>query len=188
MDPLEHLQGDAKPPTRIIHFPSTVSSTSIGALIDYKFCYRNTLNIQVFALYIFLLLFNQMAAHRRLLSFFLCLSVRLCSAAITVHYVPGQEPLSAASSTSSAAAADYTGAAAYNPIRLEAPPIPNPLPAMTFPIQLQSGGTQGVSIPQNGGFLGFSIEMSVANQVRECTFHFVDSVFLLIPSPVGKNS
>lgn len=122
-----------------------------------------------------------MAAHRRLLSFFLCLSVRLCGAAITVHYVPGQEPLSAASSTNSAAAADYTGAAAYNPIRLEAPPIPNPLPAMAFPIQLQNGGTQGVSIPQNGGFLGFSIEMSVANQVRECTFHFVDSVFLLIP-------
>lgn len=119
-----------------------------------------------------------MASRRLLLSFFLCLFVRSCNAAITVHYVPGQEPLSGASTTDSAAAADYTGAAAYNPIRLEAPPVPDPLPAMTFPIQLQNGGTQGVSIPQNGAFLGFSIEMSVVNQVRE---YIIFSVIVVFP-------
>ncbi|KAF5376627.1 hypothetical protein D9615_007857 [Tricholomella constricta] len=78
--------------------------------------------------------------------------------AVTVY---GQKPLVP---TTTAAAADYTGAAAYNPTTLIPPPIPSPLNTQ-FTLQLQNGGTPGLSIPQEGSFLGFSIEMSVANQV-----------------------
>lgn len=81
--------------------------------------------------------------------------------AVTVYYPQGQSPLSA---TATANAANYTGAAAYNPTVLNPPPVPNPFNAQ-FNIQLQNGGTPGVSIPQTGSFLGFSIEMSVVNQV-----------------------
>jgi len=81
---------------------------------------------------------------------------------ITVYYLQGQNPFQ----TTTAAAADYTGAAAYNPTILTPPPVPSDLATM-FPIQLVSGGTPGVSIPQTGQFFGFSIEMSVINQVRE---------------------
>lgn len=87
-------------------------------------------------------------------------------ASITVYYQTGQAAITAASSTS-AAAANYTGAAAYNPTILEPPSLPDPLPAMNFDIQLQNGGTPGVSIKQTGAFLGFSIEMSVTNQLRK---------------------
>ncbi|KAJ7592650.1 glycoside hydrolase family 79 protein [Mycena floridula] len=86
---------------------------------------------------------------------------------VTVYYPPGQTPLSVANSTGTAAAANYTGAAAYNPTVLNPPDLPSPMPSLNFPIQLQNGGTPGVSIMQTGAFLGFSIEMSVANQVRE---------------------
>ncbi|KAF5376683.1 hypothetical protein D9615_007846 [Tricholomella constricta] len=82
---------------------------------------------------------------------------------VTVYYQQGQAPLSA-TSTSSGDAANYTGLAAYNPTTLNPPAIPSPFNP-TYSIQLQNGGTPGVSIPQQGSFLGFSIEMSVANQV-----------------------
>ncbi|KAJ7167217.1 hypothetical protein C8R43DRAFT_877674, partial [Mycena crocata] len=47
------------------------------------------------------------------------------------------------------------------------PPVPTPAVPSTFNIQLQTGGTPGASIPQSGDFVGFSIEMSVSNQVCE---------------------
>ena len=82
--------------------------------------------------------------------------------AVTVYYQPGQAPLSTATGT--AAGANYTGAAAYDPRVLTPPPVPSPLNTQ-FTIQLQNGGTPNVSIPQPGSFVGFSIEMSVVNQV-----------------------
>lgn len=85
------------------------------------------------------------------------------AASVTVYYPQGQGPLGA-SGTATAAAANYTGAAAYNPTTLNPPPVPNPFNTQ-FVVQLQNGGTPGVSIKQNGSFFGFSIEMSVANQV-----------------------
>ncbi|EAU81861.2 hypothetical protein CC1G_06072 [Coprinopsis cinerea okayama7 len=88
------------------------------------------------------------------------------SASVTVYYLPGQEPLfSPGASTTSGAAATYTGAAAYNPTVLEPPPPPNPPITKRFALQLRNGGTPGVSIQQSGAFFGFSIEMSVVNQV-----------------------
>lgn len=38
-----------------------------------------------------------------------------------------------------ATGAAYTGAAAYNTTTLTAPPLPNPMPALNFPIQLYPG-------------------------------------------------
>jgi len=90
--------------------------------------------------------------------------IPLTTIAVTIYYPPGQQPLSA---TGTALAANYTGAAAYNPILLNPPPVPSPFTTQ-FNIQLQNGGTVGVSIPQEGSFLGFSVEMSVVNQVCEC--------------------
>lgn len=103
---------------------------------------------------------------------FICLlaSFSIAHASITIYYPPGQAPASAASSTTQAAAANYTGAAAYNPTILNPPPLPNPLPPMNFDLQLSSGQA-GVSIQQTGAFLGFSIEMSVVNQV--CMYYSI---------------
>ena len=85
------------------------------------------------------------------------------SKAVTVYYEPGQAALTA---TATGAAANYTGAAAYNPTTLIAPSPPG-LQAMPtqFSVQLNNAPPAGVSIQQRGSFFGFSIEMSVVNQV-----------------------
>jgi hypothetical protein len=62
--------------------------------------------------------------------------------------------------------AAFTGSAAYNTAELTIPALPNPMPALSFNIQLYSGGMANLSIPQSA-FMGFSIEMSVSTQV--CT-------------------
>ncbi|KAF8699112.1 Glycoside hydrolase family 79 protein, partial [Rhizoctonia solani] len=69
-------------------------------------------------------------------------------------------------STSTAAAADatYTGAAAYDTTVLNPPAPPTDL-VKDFPVQLLSGGMDGLSIKQKGSFMGFSIELSVADQI-----------------------
>jgi len=58
---------------------------------------------------------------------------------------------------------------AYNVTTLPAPPLPSPMPPLNLTAQLYSGGMNNLSRPQPGNFLGFSIELSVANQMRE--FH-----------------
>ncbi|KAH9034515.1 hypothetical protein EDB85DRAFT_1947923 [Lactarius pseudohatsudake] len=74
--------------------------------------------------------------------------------------------------TAAAAAASYTGAAAYDPTILNPPAVPNPPIPTQVPVQLTStGGIPNLSIPQNGGFFGFSIEMSVSNQICESSCH-----------------
>jgi len=93
--------------------------------------------------------------------------------AVTIYYPKGQAPLA----TSTVPAAQYTGAAAYNPTTLLPPPVPSPLNTQ-FVIQLQNGGTPGVSIQQEGCFFGFSIEMSVANQVLGKNSTFIQVAFL----------
>ncbi|KDR78254.1 hypothetical protein GALMADRAFT_266767 [Galerina marginata CBS 339.88] len=89
-----------------------------------------------------------------------------CLASITVHRQPGQAPLSATGTI--AGAANYTGAAAYNPTTLNppAPPGPTALPT-SFGLALEGAVPAGASIMQGGAFFGFSIEMSVVNQVGE---------------------
>ena len=68
----------------------------------------------------------------------------------------------------------YTGLAAYNPIYMEPPAIPNPAPPNTFALGVPTDQNLmgGISIPQAGTFFGFSIEMSVANQLSEYLYFF----------------
>ncbi|KAG8731483.1 hypothetical protein FRC10_001693, partial [Ceratobasidium sp. 414] len=66
--------------------------------------------------------------------------------------------------TSSAESATYTGSAAYDPTVLN-PPAPPDQFNRDFTIELPQGGLPGLSIPQKGSYLGFSIELSVATRV-----------------------
>jgi len=69
---------------------------------------------------------------------------------------------------------------AYNPIVLNAPPVPSPPPPNTFAIQLQNNNSTGLSIPHNGNFFGFSIEFESSDEVRKSTLLlYVDRVFTL---------
>ncbi|EMD34946.1 glycoside hydrolase family 79 protein [Gelatoporia subvermispora B] len=73
---------------------------------------------------------------------------------------------------------NYTGDAAFNPVILAAPPIPSPAPPTQFTVQLPNNAQNqpGLSIQQDGSFLGFSIEMSVVTQVIG-----INSTFLQVP-------
>jgi hypothetical protein len=76
------------------------------------------------------------------------------------------------SATGTAAFANFTAAAEYDPTTLTPPPVPSPPLPTVVPVQLtSSGGVSGLSAPINGGFFGFSVEMSVSNQVCESSFH-----------------
>lgn len=116
------------------------------------------------------------------LAIFVC-ALGLAESSVTVYYAPGQNP----QSVGSAAAAAYTGAAAYNPTTLTPPPVPTAL-NKNFPIQLVQGGVPGSSIQIPGHFFGFSMEMSVVDQIRE--FSFIGGVLSHSHhiSLVGKNS
>ncbi|KAI0673206.1 glycoside hydrolase superfamily [Trametes maxima] len=69
---------------------------------------------------------------------------------------------------------------AYNNVRLQPPPLPNPMPPTSFPITLpsQAQNMPGLSIPQRGDFWGFSIEMSVVQQVIGKNASFIQVPFL----------
>ena len=88
-------------------------------------------------------------------------------AQVTVYYeahAGPQAPLG--TGTATGAAANYTGAAAYNPTTLNPPPPPGAQALPTqFAIQPPNAVPPGASILQNGSFFGFSVEMSVVNQV-----------------------
>jgi hypothetical protein len=94
---------------------------------------------------------------------FICV-LNVSQASVTVYH---QVPLG--QSTQTAAGANYTGAAAYDPTVLNPPAVPD-TPTTQFALELQSSSqaVQGISIMQSGAFLGFSIETSVINQVRKC--------------------
>lgn len=63
--------------------------------------------------------------------------------------------------------ADDGDVSAFNNVTLNAPPVPNPAPPSQFDLHLDSNAQNvaGLSIHQAGSFLGFSIEMSVVNQI-----------------------
>ena len=89
-------------------------------------------------------------------------------AQITVYYPqlqPGAQAI-LGTGTGTGAAAQYTGAAAYNPTTLNppSPPGAQALPTQ-FTITALNAVPPGASILQNGSFFGFSVEMSVVNQV-----------------------
>lgn len=93
----------------------------------------------------------------------------------------------AGGSANTTATSTYTAAAAYDPTSLSAPAVPSPAPATQFPVQLYSGGMQGLSIPQTGAFVGFSVELSVADQICEFCVELYLIRFSFPFLLVGKN-
>ncbi|KAF5329457.1 hypothetical protein D9619_009103 [Psilocybe cf. subviscida] len=108
--------------------------------------------------------------------------------AVTVWYQDGQHPLQA-TTTSSAGAANYTGAAAYNPTTLN-PPAPPGAAAFptTFVLGMAGNTPPGASITQMGGFFGFSVEMSVANQVLGKNSSFLQVPFLNLMANIQQRA
>lgn len=104
-------------------------------------------------------------------AFLSLLSLASVSNAVTRYIPEGQATLFGITMTTSASAAGYTGSAAYDPTTLVAPAVPNPAINNNFGLQLPTGGMPGLSIHQHGAFLGFSVELSVSNQIRKS--HFV---------------
>lgn len=102
-----------------------------------------------------------------------------------------QIPLGHASSTDSADPANYTGSAAYDPTTLQAPALPNPMPNRQYTVAMQgdAASVTGLSIPHTGAFYGFSIEMSVINQVCAYTsvLLWLEAFAELAARLVGKN-
>ncbi|CAE7142978.1 unnamed protein product [Rhizoctonia solani] len=94
-------------------------------------------------------------------AFLIAILVAVSYAEITVYRVGDQGAY--ASTTTSAAAASYTGSAAYDPTVLT-PPAPPAQFNRDFVVLLGQGDPEGASIPIPGSYLGFSIELSVANR------------------------
>ncbi|KAF9077358.1 hypothetical protein BDP27DRAFT_1413776 [Rhodocollybia butyracea] len=118
---------------------------------------------------------------------FICYGLVRLSTAVTVYYAPGQNPLSTPTATSSASAASYTDAAAYNPITLPVPALPDPMPPLSLSFNLQANAP-GRSITQSGAFMGFSIEMSVANQVLGKNSSILQVPFLNLLATIQQRS
>jgi hypothetical protein len=56
---------------------------------------------------------------------------------------------------------------AYNNVICTPPAVPDPPPPNNFPINLGPNGMNNLSLPQLGSYVGYSIELSVSNQVCE---------------------
>ena len=96
------------------------------------------------------------------------------NAAVTVYGVGGaQNPTGSQSGSlpvSTLGSTEWTSAlGAWNNVQLQAPPLPVPLPPTAFTVALanQAQHVTNLSIPQRGDFYGFSIEMSVVEQVSK---------------------
>ncbi|EJU00548.1 hypothetical protein DACRYDRAFT_23005 [Dacryopinax primogenitus] len=59
----------------------------------------------------------------------------------------------------------YSGLPAFDPTTIPPPSLPNPPQPTDVLITLSQGGMQGLSIPQMGNLLGFSIELSVSDTI-----------------------
>jgi len=107
--------------------------------------------------------------------------------AVTLYVPEGQETLFGLTPTSTDTnpAATYTGSAAYDPRTLIPPLPPTDPPVNTrFGVQLATGNVPGLSLRHQGAFLGFSIELSVSNHVRECALL---SILGILPINFGRD-
>lgn len=104
------------------------------------------------------------------LSFLLPLSVLVSPsiAAVTIYTnIPG---VNAPLTTSTAPYAQSTGNSAYSSLVLTPPDPPGDLQT-TVNVNLNpTGGMPGLSVPQRGNYLGFSVELSIADQIREFAY------------------
>lgn len=107
----------------------------------------------------------------------------LVNASVTVYQIP------LGHSTTTAASANYTAAAVYDPTVLTPPPVPSGL-ITQFGIQLSSSSAavQGLSIPQKGSFMGFSIEFSVVNQIFGVNATYLQVSFLNLMALLRKRA
>jgi hypothetical protein len=112
--------------------------------------------------------------------FYLLLGLSLSNASVTLYIPQDQAILWGFSPTSTTASPTYTGSAAYDPTTLTPPPPPSPAINSLFNLQLYSGSVPGLSIKQHGAFLGFSIELSVSNQIRTSLSLFFLILFIII--------
>ena len=80
--------------------------------------------------------------------------------AVTVYPTNGAPP-----TTTLAPGVSYSGPAAFDPVTLNVPAVPTQFPTK-YNIQIANGAAPaGASIPLLSSFFGFSIEMSVVDQV-----------------------
>ncbi|KAF8636113.1 hypothetical protein AX17_003816 [Amanita inopinata Kibby_2008] len=106
--------------------------------------------------------------------------------AVTVYHQKGQHPF--ATTSSLAPGATYSGPAAYNPTTLVPPPAPTDLP-LQYNLQVQDGpAPPGASIPLLSSFFGFSIEMSVVDQVLGHSSDLINVPFLNLMANLVKRS
>ncbi|KAI0659525.1 glycoside hydrolase superfamily [Cubamyces menziesii] len=116
---------------------------------------------------------------------------------ITVYGPTGAErPSGASSGAEPSATGSDPGSSwinaynAYNDVQLQPPPLPSPMPATTFPITVpsQAQNMPGLSIAQRGDFWGFSIEMSVVEQVMGKNGSFIQVPFLNLLAAVAERA
>ncbi|KAI0651079.1 hypothetical protein C8Q79DRAFT_8635 [Trametes meyenii] len=96
----------------------------------------------------------------------------------------------AAAATSSASTSWLSNLAAYNNVTLTPPALPSPMPSLDFGITLRNNAqnVQGLSVQQKGSFLGFSIEMSVVQQVIGKNASFVQVPFLNLLATIADRA
>ncbi|KAJ6614635.1 hypothetical protein B0H10DRAFT_2221198 [Mycena sp. CBHHK59/15] len=99
------------------------------------------------------------------------------------HHLPGQQP----GHVHHALGAVHSGVAAYNPTLFVTPPVLSSTIVTTIPMQLSSN-TPGISIKQKGSFIGFSIKMSVANQVLAKNSSFIQVPFLNLMANIQQHT
>ena len=101
-------------------------------------------------------------------------------ATLTVYYAPGQTPLADGTVDTDATPTAYDDSLqAYSTATLVAPAAPNATAMPTaFALAVPSAVPAGASIEQSGSFFGFSVEMSVVNQVCAYVYGFTAQLIL----------
>ncbi|KAJ7572959.1 hypothetical protein C8J56DRAFT_1133492, partial [Mycena floridula] len=110
---------------------------------------------------------------------------------VTIYYAPGQQRPLATGAAAAAAQASLVPGKSYavlNTTELLPPAPPSPLPPMQFNIAVENSAPSGVSINQEAGFLGFSVEMSVANQILGKNSSLIAVPFLNLMSALTERS
>lgn len=121
----------------------------------------------------------------------------LCAPVVAAVTIYTQLPMFGPSAaTSTAPQAMVTYAAHFDPLELTAPPAPTqaqaPSTPSIVPVRLAAGGMPGLSMPASGNFMGFSIELSVADQISACLsvhchFFLHCSYIHILFLPVGRS-
>ncbi|KAI0830342.1 hypothetical protein BC628DRAFT_1416627 [Trametes gibbosa] len=120
--------------------------------------------------------------------------------AVTVYGQQGMTMPTGAASTAAAPGATesttpsslswITNLAAYNNLTLVPPALPSPMPNTNFGITLRNNAANvnGLSVAQKANFLGFSIEMSVVQQVIGKNSSFIQIPFLNLLATIADRA